>query len=175
MALIEINRIVDTVLTFYEGEKPLFDTIIANYLDNRQLTLFKGIRKVIPESNLPSIEVAPVSSQLSWHACRVQEDNPSLEIQVSVNIWDPALAVDLEGKLVSLAVRILVQPPQLRPQIQGTNIWLYDSVLPSVQYGSTAAQGNMRVAKISWSGKALDYLTDTLFFPFLQGGGNWVL
>jgi hypothetical protein len=175
MALVEINRVVDTILTFYEEEKPLFDTLISNYLDNRQITLYKGIRKVIPESNLPSIEVGPVSSQLSWHACRVQEDNPSLEIHISTNIWDPALAVDLEGKLVSLATRILAHPPHLRPQIQGSNTWIYDSVLPTVQYGATSAQGNIRVAQISWTGKLLDYLADSLFPPFLQGQGNWVL
>lgn len=174
MALYEINRVVDMVLSFYQEEKPLFDTIIANYLDNKQLTLYKGIRKQIPESNIPCIEVGPVSNDVSWHAVRVQEEKISLDIRVTVNVWEPTLAIDLEGKLVSLATRILTYPPHLRPQIPGTPVWLYDSDLPSVQYGSPAAGGNMRVSKITWSGKALDYLSDNMFPPFLQGGGNWI-
>jgi hypothetical protein len=174
MAIYEINRVVDMVLTFYTEVKPLFDTIISNYLDNRQLTIYKGIRKVVPESNLPCIEVGPVSSDVSWHAVRVQEDNPSLDIRVTVNLWDPNLAIDLEGKLVTLATRILTYPPHLRPQIPGTNAWMYDCELPQVQYGSAAAGGNQRVSKISWTGKTLDYLGDGYFPPFLQGEGDWV-
>lgn len=175
MALYEINRIVDMVLTFYREEKPSFDTIISNYLDDRQLTIYKGIRKQIPESNLPCIEVGPVSSEVTWHAVRVQEDHPSLDIRITISLSEPTLAIDLEGKLVCLATRILTYPPHLRPQIPGTQAWLYDSDLPTVQYGSPAANGSMRVSKISWAGKALDYLADSVFPPFLQGGGDWAL
>ncbi len=174
MALQEINRVVDLVLGFYEEQKPLFDTLISNYLDDAQVTLFKGIRKNIPVSDFPSIEVGPVSDDIKWHAVRVQEESLALDIRVSIHLWDQNLAIDLEGKMVSLAARILTYPPHLRPQIPGTNVWLFDSELPSIQYGSTAANGSIRVSKISWSGKALDFLVDSQFPPFLQGGGDWV-
>lgn len=175
MALIEINRVVDTLLSWYVEEKPLFDAIVSNYYGERSLTILKGIRKSIPISSLPSIEVGPVSDSFGWHAVRVQEETPTLEIHVTTDNGEPVTAIDLEGKLVSLAVRILTYPPHLRAQIQGTNTWMYDSLPASVNYGATAAQGQMRVAKITWTGKNLEYLSDQLFAPFLQGGGNWSL
>jgi hypothetical protein len=174
MALIEINRLIDTILTFITDEQAAYDTLIANYLGDRFfLNTFKGIRKSLPVSSMPALEVGPVGDQLSWHSVRVQEDTMALEIHISTNNGNPVAAIDLEGKLVALTMRILTVPAHLRPQIQGYQTWLYDSPLPSVQYGATAANGNMRVAKISWSGKALEYLTDPMFPPFLQGGGGW--
>lgn len=172
--LIEINRVVDTILTFLEEQKPIYNTIITNYLgSDKKLTLFKGIRKTIAQSNLPSIEVGPTGDTMEWHAARVQQENLTLEIHITISNSDIPTALDLEGKLAALTTRILTVPSHLRPQIQGTEQWLYDSPLPSVTYGATALAGSMRVTRISWTGKSLEFLRDELFPPALQGGVDW--
>jgi len=173
MAIVEINRVINTILTFYEEERPIFNAIIDNFFQGERITLFKGIRNVIPESSLPSIEVGPVSGTPSWFAVRSQQEESALEIHISVSCSDIVSAINLEGKLVNFAQRILLHPPHLRPLIQGTNTVLFDSFPGPVQYGSAASDGRIRVSKMSWTGKALECLSDSLFPPFLQGGGVW--
>lgn len=176
MALVEANRVLDTFLTMFEEQRPVYNTIIQYYLGERKfISYFKGIRKAIPESNLPSLEIGLTGDTLGWYATRTQEDNVSLEVHITTSNKDPVTAIDLEGKLVALTTRILTIPSHLRPQIQGMNAWLLDSGLPSVTYGSSQATGNIRIAKITWQTKNLEYLGDNLFSPMLQGGGTWNL
>jgi hypothetical protein len=173
MAIHEINRVVDMVLGFFDEARPLYNTIIHNYFPGRNISLFKGVRKHVADSNVPCIEVGPISDTLKWHSVRVQEDTFSLDIRVTINLSETGQAIDLEGKLVSLTTKILANPPHLRPQIPGYNAWLYDTELPTVSYGSAGAVGTYRISKIEWSGKVLDYLSDQDFEPMLSGNGTW--
>jgi hypothetical protein len=160
--LYEINRVVDTVISVLEAQRPYFDTLVERYYENRSLSVFKGQRPIIPLSNMPSIEVYPQSSQLRWFGCRTPEEEFSLGIDIAVEETRPDIAVDLEGKITTLVGRVLATPPNLRLRIEGTAASFYDSWPSGVQYG-TAGNGTIRVARMSWTGKALEHLSNKLF------------
>lgn len=170
MALIDIHRVVETVTSFLVKEKVVFDTIVDQYFDGEQITFFKGQRRSIPSSSLPSIEVYPQSATPGWYATRTQQNDMGLGIDITTDNGHPDTAVDLESRLVTLATRILAHPPHLRAPILGTQTTLQDSLPNGVQYG-TAQGGRMRVAVITWQGKHLDFLADKLFAPVMAAPG----
>lgn len=167
MALIQVDLLCDTILQMLAFQTPVYETIIDQYHHNRIINFFLGRRAQIPASSLPSIEVEGKSSSLGWHACRVQQDEPSVELDITTDNSDPESAVRLQAALVTVTVRILNAPPNLRPLIKGTRNYLYDSLATNVTYG-TVGQGRMRVATLTWSGKVLEFMSNRLFDPQLQ-------
>lgn len=167
MALIPIDKVADTLILFIEQQRAVYDTIIDMYYEGRRLNIFLGKRATIPASSLPSIEVDGKSESIGWHACRVQQEEPSMSLEITTDNSDPTSAFRLQAALVSLTTRILAAPPSLRTLIKGTRTHLYDSLPNNVAYG-TAGQGRMRVATVTWQGKSLEYLSNRLFDPQLQ-------
>lgn len=167
MALLPVDKILDTLIIWVEEQRPIYDTIIDKFFDGRCLNVFLGRRATFPSSSLPALEVAARSESLGWHAVRVQKEEPSIEIDITTDNGNPEFAVRLEAELVSLTVRILAHPVHLLGHIERTRTHLYDSLPASVSYG-TIGNGRMRVATISWSGKSIEYLANRLFMPCLQ-------
>jgi len=172
MALVEIDKVVDTIITFIEYQRPVFDTIIDTYFENRRLNIFVGRRPSIPASSLPSIEVTPVGDSVKWAFCRVQENNPRIEIDITTDNGHPEQAVRLESRLVTLVTQILAAPPALRAGLVRGYRSLQDSLPEGVTYG-TADNGRMRVATVSWTGNILTYLSDEMFSEPLRIGTDW--
>lgn len=166
MALIETIKIVDLLISFIEEQRPVYNSIIDRFFEGRMLNLFVGRRPTFPASSLPAVEIEMASETIGWHSCRVQENNPTLEIDITTDNSAPEQAARLESALVTLTTRILAAPGHLRADIQGTNAWMYDSLPNNVTYGHMG-QGRMRVATISWTGKNLEYLKNKLFKPAL--------
>lgn len=164
MALIRVDFVCDTLIEFIEDQRPVYETIIDRYYQGRTLNIFLGRRKTIPASSIPSIEIIPSGETLGWHACRVQQEEPSIEVEITTDNNSPELSVRLESQLISLTTRIFSIPPHLRAMIKGTRTHLYDSLPGDVRY-STAMEGRLRVATISWKGKSLEYLSNKLFDP----------
>lgn len=168
MSLIQVDKIQDTVISWFEAERAVFDTIIDLYYTGRRVNFFLGRRPVIPSASLPSVEVSAVTDNISWHACRVQGVEPSLQIDITTDNQHPEMAQRLQASLVTLVTRILASPVHLLPHIQGTHTHFYDALPSDVKYDQTAQNGSQRVATVSWRGKYLEYLANRHFQPGLQ-------
>lgn len=170
--LIPAHKIVDTLLSWVKEQAPIYNSIIFPHYNTRKMNYFRGLQKSIADSSLPSIEVGPISDSANWEFVRVIGDTINLEIHITIANKDIEDAMVLESKLVSYTSRILLHPPHLRAQILGTSSWLMDSFIDGVQYGAAGYSSNIRVAKISWHGKYLEYLDDSQFYPYLQAAPN---
>jgi hypothetical protein len=159
---------MDTLISWIEEQRPVIDTLIDTYYTDRRLSIFLGRRSAIPSSDLPSVEVSAVTDNVGWHACRVQQATPSIQIDVTIDNKDPKSSVRLQSKLVYISTTIINEPVHLLPQINGTNTHLFDSLATDVRYDQTAANGSQRVATISWGGKYLKYLENRQFQPNMQ-------
>jgi len=168
---IEVNRVVDTTLLLFQEHDAIFNTIISAYCGPRKMTYFKGIRKFIAQSNTPAIEIGPVSDSPKWFATRTIGSQIQLEIHLTIAAYEPAIAMDLEGKLVALATKILTSPSSLRRPIAGTLSTIYDGELPSVRFGAAKSRGDIRVSELSWGPKILVYLSDEDFPEEILRGG----
>ena len=167
MALLPVEKIVTTIIAWLEAERPVFDTLVDAVHPGRRLTIFHGSRSQIPSNQVPSVEVAALEDNLSWFGCRVQQETPTLRIDVTVDNQNPEAADRLLSSLTSLTTRILAHPFHLLPQIEGTQTHLFDSLPQKAKYG-TAQNGRQRVATILWEGKYLEYLSNHLFSPALR-------
>lgn len=172
MALIPVHKVVHTLLGWFESERGTFNTIVDQYYQGKQINFFKGLRKVFKESSLPAIEVGPTDDAPSWEFVRVQGDSLNLEIHITTSNFIPEAALDLESKLASFVTRILCYPPNIRGRIEGTNTWFQDSFPKGIQYGAAGYTYNIRVSKIQWGCKVLEYLSDASFPPVVQEGGD---
>lgn len=171
MALLPVANVIDTLIAWMEAERPIFDTIINAYLPGRRLTIFHGSRSQIPANLVPSIEVAALEEDIGWFACRVQQETPSLRIDVTVDNQEPEPAARLLSSLASLTTHILAHPAHLLPQIEGTQTHLFDSLPDKTRY-DTAQNGRQRVATIVWTGRYIEYLSNRLFRPELRMLGS---
>jgi hypothetical protein len=175
MSLIPVDRIVNTLLVWFKAEEATFNTIIDYFYQGKQITFFDGLRKVIPESSLPSLEVGQITDEPSWQYCRVQGDAFNLEVHITVSNKLPREAQMLESRLASLATRILVHPIHVRGRIEGTNMWFFDAFPGSVNYGSAGYSFNIRVCKIPWTGHIIECIDDSQFPVEMQEGGDHFL
>lgn len=174
MAVIPIDRIVHTLMSWMKVEEPTLNSIIDMFYQGKQINFFEGLRKVIPESSLPSLEIGPSGDTGDWSFVRVQGDEVNLEIHITVSNKLITEAMILEARLASFVDKILRYPPHIRGKIEGTGIWFQDSFSKGVTYGSAGYNFNIRVCKINWQCKILDYLADDSFPVMLrEGGDHW--
>jgi hypothetical protein len=172
MAVVAIDRITHTLLSWLQLEEAMFNSIIDNFYQGKQITFFEGLRKVIPESSLPSIEVGPTGDSATWPFVRVQGDTIDLEVHITISNKLIYEALLLESRLASFVDRILRYPAHLRGRIEGTNIWLNDGYTKGITYGASGYNFNIRVCKIAWQGQVLEYLSDRSFPTVLMEGGD---
>lgn len=172
MSIVRIDNVLDTLNTFIELQRPLYDTVINQFYSGRRLNIFLGRRASIPASSLPSIEIVPSGASMKWFACRVQETDPVVEFDITTDNKSPEQAIRLESALVTITSRIFAAPPVLFASISGTYNHMIDSFPKQVTYG-TAGNGAMRVATISWDGRILQYLTDEMFSDPYQVQMSW--
>jgi hypothetical protein len=175
MSLIPVDRMVNTLLVWFKTEEATFNTIIDYFYQGKQISFFDGIRKVIPESSLPSIEVGQINDTPSWQYPRVQGDEFNLEAHLTVSNKLPREAQILEARLASLMTRILFHPCHVRGRIEGTNAWIFNGAPGSVNYGSSGYNFNIRVCKIPWVGSIIECIDDSMFPEELREGGNHFL
>lgn len=168
MGLLRVDQILDTVISWVEEQRPVYNTIINQYYPVRSLSTFLGRRAAISMSSLPAIEVTAVSSEIGWHACRVQQESPSLEVDITVDNRNPEAAKRLSAALATLTVRVLASPVHLLPKIQGTRTHLYDALPTGIRYDMTAQNGEMAVTTVSYNCRYLEYLENRLFLPYLK-------
>lgn len=89
MAFDSDEKLTDTIIQFIEEQRPVYETLIDRYYQGRNLNIFFGRRPVIPSSSMPSIEVEVTGVTFGWFACRVQEENPSVEIDITIDNGNP--------------------------------------------------------------------------------------
>ena len=172
MSLLSVDRIVNTLMVWLKAEEPTFNTIIDQFYQGKQISYFSGIRKVIGESSLPSIEVGQVNDTPSWQYPRVQGDEFNLEVHLTVSNKLPDQAPILEARLACLITRILFHPMHVRGRIEASNDWLFDAAPTAVNYAADGYSFNIRVCKIPWVGKIIECIDDSQFPAELQEGGN---
>src|SRR3954454_1784276 len=123
MALQPIDRVVHTLMSWMRLEEPTFNSIIDTFYTGKQITFFEGLRKVIPESSLPSLEIGPTGDVGDWSFVRVQGDEINLQIHITISNKLITEAMILESRLASFTDMILRYPPHIRGRIEGTNRW----------------------------------------------------
>ena len=172
MALMSVERAINTILAWLKAEEPIFNSIIDEFYQGKQITFFAGLRKVIPESSLPSIEVGQISDDVEWKYVRVQGDTFNLEVHLTISNKLPEFAQILEGRLATLITRILFNPIHVRGRIEGTNSWFFDAAPSTITYGAGGYAHNIRVTKIPWKGSIIVSIDDAEFPPDLQEHGD---
>jgi hypothetical protein len=164
MALVDSSKYVDTILGLLGEEKPLLDSLVDYYFWGSGVHLFAGNRATIPESDLPAIEVYTASDTPGWFAPRIQKDDISVNIDVTSHAHRIEDAHAFEAVICHQIIRILFRPANLQTPILGTRFVTFDSLPGTVSYGQASQSAGYQTARIPWTGKLIEFLSQEEFW-----------
>lgn len=164
--IVNPDKVINGIVTLFDQNKAVIDTLINLYLKGRELTILKGERKVIANTHLPALELEPATGEASWFACRVQRADFSIRVILTMWNGNEALAQEFLGLLTTMIARILMWPPTIQRRIPETDFYLVDSGVKGLQY-TTIRQGSIRQAEFIWYGWTIEHFDNRLF---LSGG-----
>lgn len=153
------NAIIDTIIGLLERNSPIINNVIQRYVPQKNLTVFKGRRAVIPVDNMPSLEIVPTSASNSWAATRVQRPRFTFDMSVSFACDNETIVSEYTTEVTQTLVRVLTDPQNLQMPIMNEVTWtqeggyipsfIMDSFINDVIYASEKA-GTIYKCQFSW-------------------------
>ena len=173
-----ISRIINTVISLLERNRVQIDNLISQYIEGRQLQIFKGMRQSLAIQYFPSLEIEPVSSPNDWATTRARRPRYSLSMTLTTHTDNEELHVEYIGELADMLGRIMSSPENLQLTVEEESRWtpnggltsavFIDSGVEDVTYNSFK-EGTIRTAEFSWFCLIHEPYPD---FKFQQGTSN---
>ncbi len=77
-----------------EANREEIDRVIKHYRDSDSLHIYDGLRKTLPESAYPSLELDPVSASVEWTHTSAQTGEYQIECYLTVKNSDEELSAE---------------------------------------------------------------------------------
>lgn len=157
-----ISNVIDgLILKIQQNIKPI-NEIIQRYQDNKQLTIFKGLRNNLGISSYPCVELQPASGNNSWQTTSSQVSEYSVDFYVTISTQMVQLSVQYIGSVVRQLTQLFNMPYNMHliipnemgynPQTkQYTPLTVSFGNIGSVSYAANKV-GTLRVAQFTWTG-----------------------
>jgi hypothetical protein len=157
-----ISNIIDALLAVIALNQKVIDECIAAYEPDRRLSVFKGLRKTLPRSAYPALELEPVDGSTSWNTNMTQMPEYTVQFVMTICTDNQELSVEYIGTLTRLVLEILNNPQNMAllipreysylPNVGETETRTVDAMVSNVSYNS-AKQGTFRVSQWNWTCK----------------------
>ncbi len=154
-----ISKIIDTVIALLERNSLQINRLVQEYQPSRSLTVFKGMRNVLPVDAYPSLELEPTTGANEWATTRAQRPRYELECTLTTRTDNEAKHVEYICTLANLLVAIMTSPENLQMTVIGSVRWdvnlglvptvILDSLVDSVTYNAVH-DGTVRTATFNW-------------------------
>lgn len=159
---VNISNIIDgLILKIQQNIKPI-NEIIQRYQDNKQLTIFKGVRNNLGITAYPCVELQPASGDNGWQTTSAQNSNYSVDFYVTISTSVVDLSVQYIGSVVRQLTQIFNMPYNMHfiiPNEKGYNPQTKQYTPLTVSFGSIGSvsftsnkAGTLRVAQFTWNG-----------------------
>lgn len=155
-----ISNIIDALIALIERNRQKIDLVIAEYEPDRQLNVFKGMRKTLPRSAYPSFEIEPVDGSTSWNTVETQKPEYSVECILTTTTDNQDMSVEYHGTVTRILLEIMNSPQNMLLKIPNEQNYLPNSgycetrisnaIVSSVSYNATK-DGTFRVARWTWT------------------------
>ena len=155
-----------------DANKNKIDRVIKYYRTTDELHIFDGLRKTLPLSAYPSLELQPASASIQWTHTSAQTGEYSIQCYLTVRNSNEELAAEYVSQVTRVILEILNYPDNMSFQIPNEYypnendpenpipIHIQFGNIPSVTYRSTI-DGSITVAQFTWSGRVLEYFKYT--------------
>lgn len=155
-----------------EANKNKIDRVIKYYRTTDQLHIFDGLRKTLPLSAYPSLQLQPASASVQWTHTSAQTGQYSIDCYLTLRNSNEEYATQYVSEVTRVILEILNYPDNMSfiiPNEYYPNEENPDKPFPihiqfgnvqSVTYRSTI-DGSITVAQFTWSGRVLEYFKYT--------------
>ena len=175
----DISEVIDSLMNIIQTYRESIDSFIKQFVSDRKLTLWKGLRTSLPDSAFPAIEFEPTSASPEWFAVRAQMPTYNVEMTITTTGAKEPEHLELITGVVTMVTSILTDPRNLQLKVLGGQrymreggVWeahFVDSFVSDANY-VTAKEGTFRVATMGWWGKMLEPYPDSTFIPPYEYG-----
>ena len=152
-----------------EANREQIDAVMKHYRSSDTLHVFDGLRKTLPMSAYPSLELEPSSASIEWTHTSAQTGEYQIECYLTVKNSNEEYAAEYISEVTRVILKILNYPDNMCFKIPneyyGSDdpsnpekypVWLQFGNVSSVNYRNTI-DGALTVAMFTWSGRVLEY------------------
>ena len=152
-----------------EANREQIDTVIKHYRTNDTLHIYDGLRKTLPESAYPSLELEPSSASVEWTHTSAQTGEYQIECYLTLKNSNEEYAAEYVSEVTRSILKILNYPDNMSFIVPNE---FYESDDPEnpdkypihLQFGNVSSvtyrntiDGAITVAMFTWSGRVLEY------------------
>lgn len=165
---ISIINIIKGIHKVLEANKDQIDRVIKYYRSTDELHIFDGLRKTLPMSAYPSLELEPASASTEWTTTSAQTGEYSVDCYLTIKNSNEELNAEYVSEVTRVILKILnypdnmsfVIPNEYYPNEQDPEhpypVHIQFANVPSVTY-SQARDGSISVVQFTWTGRILEY------------------
>lgn len=157
-----ISNVIDGLILKIKENIDTINQTIQKYQDNKQLTIFKGLRDNLGIASYPSLQLQPSSGSMNWNTTDSQVCEYSVECYLTISTQVVSISVQYIGAVVRQIIQIFNMPYNMHfiipneigydPQTRKyTPLTIQFGNISSVSYASNKV-GTLRVANFTWTG-----------------------
>ena len=153
------SNIIDTLIALLERNSLQINTLVQAYQPSRNLTVFKGMRNVLPVDAYPSLEIEPTNASNQWVTTRAQRPRYNVNCTLTTRSDNEKVHVEYICTLTRAVVAILTSPENLQMTVLNETRWdpigglvqnyFTDSLVEDVAYNAVH-EGTIRTAEFGW-------------------------
>lgn len=159
-----------------DANKEQIDRVIKYYRSSDELHIFDGLRKTLPLSAYPCLELDPSSATTEWTHTSAQTGQYTIDCYLTVRNSNEELAAEYVSEVTRVILKILNYPDNMSfiiPNEFYPNEEQPDKPYPIIiQFGNVSnvtyrstIDGSITVAQFSWSGRVLELFKYTGIGP----------
>lgn len=155
-------NIIKGLIQIVEANREQIDGLLKYYRDTDTLNVFVGLRKTLPVSAYPSLELDLASASTDWTHTTAQTGEYEINCYLTVVNNNEELAVEYVSEVTRMIVKLFNWPENMSFPIpnefypDGNQIHVQFGSVSNVTYRSTR-DGSITVAEFQWRGRVLEY------------------
>lgn len=155
-----------------DANKDKINRVIKYYRNSDELHVFDGLRKTLPLSAYPSLQLDASSASIQWTHTSAQTGEYTIDCYLTVRNSNEQLATEYVSEVTRVILQILNYPDNMSFPIPNQYypnendpehpfpIHIQFGNVQNVTYRSTI-DGSITVAQFTWSGRVLEYFKYT--------------
>jgi len=170
------SNIVKTLIRMLENNLENINCVV-HYYEDKNLTLWEGMRRTLPADAFPAFEIEPTSGSNSWFATRSQMPRYSFNCTLTVLNDNEDYGVEYISSVATALIEVMTDPANLQLRVVNEVRWspntglcdtyITDSLVESVTYNS-AKEGTIRTCEFDWFAMVHEPYPDTHFWVFFS-------
>ncbi len=135
------------------------NAVIQVYEPSKKLLILEGMRKVMPASGCPVLEIEPTNASNEWAVTRAQRPRYNFDCTLTVMNSNEDYGVEYISTVATSIIQVITDPANLQLRVINEARWapeyglcatyIMDSLIENVTYNANK-DGTIRTASFDW-------------------------